>query len=545
MSKRSGGHLFAFFAKSDSLDTDLEDGSVQRVRLPWALRRIAPYMGAIGAIALGGMLLITIYFTWLDWQWIIFLAGVLVAAVLALASRSVHAEWLIARRAAQLALLRQKLASEIRRRTRAEQGLAGVEKNITYLHESLPAMLAYIDDQQQLKYHNRAFVHGLGKTVSGINGRHLRDVVGNIVYGDLESDLSRAFGGSLTHREHTHVTSTDESFQLLTQCLPQFNDRHEVVGVFLLSTDITEPANSVVPALPVPTAETPDAETRKLLADAIAEAEAEAGRNDEIGRLRSALERNEFCLFFQTIEPVAANSVAVPFREILLRLKAEEENMMPPGSFLPVAEEHGMLPDLDRWVVRHVLGWMRVEATRQQALYSINIAAQTLSDPEFPTFVKKALRDFGLPGSLLCFELKETDVQHRLADTNRFIGQLGTEGCKQALCGFSGSQASFDLLRQVPVNFLKIDGSLILNLRRSAVDLARVKAIHRVAQAIGISTVAECVENNKTLAQLRLIGVDFAQGFGISRPRDLREISSNETTAESAAHAGNTAIAGD
>jgi EAL domain-containing protein (putative c-di-GMP-specific phosphodiesterase class I) len=254
----------------------------------------------------------------------------------------------------------------------------------------------------------------------------------------------------------------------------------------------------------------------------IAELAPEQG--DDAALLRHALAHDEFCLFFQAIEPVAADSGALPFREILLRLKVEEENMLPPGSFLPVAEKFGMLPDLDRWVVRHVLGWMRVDASRQQAMYSINISPQTLADREFPAFVKNALRDFGLPGSLLCFELPENDILNQPDDAARFVGALQPEGCHCAICAFNGSRVSFDILRKVPVNFLKIDGSLILNSRRSAVDQARVKAIHRVAQAIGIRTIAVCVEDDKTLAWLRTVGVDFAQGFGISRPQDLRNI---------------------
>jgi EAL domain-containing protein (putative c-di-GMP-specific phosphodiesterase class I) len=98
-------------------------------------------------------------------------------------------------------------------------------------------------------------------------------------------------------------------------------------------------------------------------------------------------------------------------------------------------------------------------------------------------------------------------------------------GCCHALCGFSGDRTSLEILRQVRVNYLKIDGGLILNMKRSAVDLARVKAIQRVAHAIGITTIAECVEDDETIEQLRSIGVHFAQGFGISRPRDLQLIS--------------------
>jgi EAL domain-containing protein (putative c-di-GMP-specific phosphodiesterase class I)/PAS domain-containing protein len=494
--------------------------------MPWALRKIAPYLGAIGALVLVCMVLVTMYFTWLSWQWITFLSGILGASILSLASRSIHVEWLIARRTAQLAQARQKLANETRMRTRAEQDLAGIENNIAYLHESLPAMLAYIDPQHHLKYHNRAFRHGLGTAVSHIDGRHLREVVGNIVYRELEDDISCAFDGSVVHCERLHKSIAGESFRLLMQYLPQFNDAGAVAGVFLLSTDITAPADFAAASSAMARIETPieSAPADWPRAPVEESAQTQATPVSDAVRLRNALEHDEFCLFFHAIEPVTAQGDEIPFREILLRLKAEEESMMPPGSFLPVAEEHGMLPDLDRWVVRHLLGWMRAETPRQRAVFSINISAQTMADPAYPAFVKVALRECGLPGSLLCFEFQETDAQNQTADVSRFIGQLQAEGCRFAICGFGGNRASFDLLRRLPVNFLKIDGSLILHIRRSAVDFARVKAIHRVAQAIGVRTIAECVEDSKTLARLRSIGVDFAQGFAISRPQDLAQI---------------------
>ena len=220
--------------------------------------------------------------------------------------------------------------------------------------------------------------------------------------------------------------------------------------------------------------------------------------------------------------------------------------MMPPGSFLPVAEEYGMMPDLDRWVTRQLLGWIRIDPNRRQATYSINMSAQTMADGEFPAFVGQALRDFGLPGALLCFELQESDLLHWSEDAIRSISRLQPEGCRFAIAGFRGNRDSFDLLQRVPVHFLKVDGSLILNIQRSAIDMTRLKSIQRVARAIGVSTIAECVEDDKTLEQLRIIGVNFAQGFGISRPQNLRQIALSppaDIANESAADDGGTPMA--
>lgn len=495
-----------------------EDEPAPRINAGWVVKRITPYVSVLGALALIVTLLVTMYFTSLDWQWITFFAGVLGAAVVSLGTRSVRVEWMIAQRNTQLAAAHQTLARESALRTGVEQALAGIRNDFGLLHDSLPAMLACVDLQRQLTYRNRAFERGLGAGVSRIEGRHLREIIGSVAYAAIEADLTSAFGGRVVHRDQLFKSNEGESFRLKMQYLPTFDTVGTVARVFLLATDITELVDVAVAVNVVRAADVRAVESAPPSTDSVAERDADAAR------LRNALAADEFCLFYQTIEPVDVHEVVAPFREILLRLKVEEESMLPPGSFLPVAEEYGMMPDLDRWVTRHLLGWIRVDAARLHATYSINLSAQTMADSEFPAFVSQALRDFGLPGSLLCFELQEADLQHWSSDAIRLVNQLQPEGCRFAICGFRGNHASFDLLRRVPVHFLKIDGSLILSIQRSAIDMARVKSIHRVAKAIGVSTIAECVEDDDTLAQLRIIGVDFAQGFGISRPQDLGQI---------------------
>lgn len=521
MSWASPNVLIALFARGTTGEQPSKHVAVRGTRIPRAFRGVKPYLAGICAVLVVVALIVAIYFTWHDWQWSTFLGGMLAAAILSLASRSARAEWLIARRTAQLAQARQKLATETHIRLRAEEDLACIEKNTIYLHESMPAMLAYLDRTGYVQYHNRAFREGIGNTVSKIDERHLRDVVGSAVHAELEADVAGALGGAVLHRERMHKDKSGKVSRLLMLYLPEFDSAGEVAGVFMLSSDITVPED--VALLDVPPVEKLVVVPAAQPAPAIDTDSAE-GDDDDVARLRHALACDEFYLFFQAIKPVVDDGTARPFREILLRLKREEESMMPPGSFLPLAEKLGMLPDLDRWVVRHLLGWICADASRQHATYSVNISAQTLADITFPAFVRTALADFGLAGSLLCFELMETDVQAHTIDAFRFAEELRAAGCRHALCGFNGNRESFDLLRQVPFNFLKIDGGLVLNMLRSSVDLARIKAIHRVAHAVGITTVAECVEGDEILAKLRQIGVDMAQGFGIARPQDLRQI---------------------
>ncbi|MEQ1516727.1 MAG: EAL domain-containing protein [Usitatibacteraceae bacterium] len=558
MSWLSPNFVFAFFARTESGERPSEHHAVRRTKIPRVFRRVSPYLAGGCGLVLVLAMLVTMHLASPEMHWEVFLSGVLCACVLSLASRSLRAEWLIGRRTAQLSRARSDLEDALFKRQRAEEDLACIARNTVHLHESLPATLVYIDDRREIQYHNRAFRDGLGSTVSKIDGRQFHEVVGATVYEELEGDLANAFGGMVVHRERACESAQEGSARMLLQYLPQSNDTGRITGVFLVATDlplVQTAALSIPFATRILAADVPvDDAPRECFAVAASAPEERAGDerhgasgahdayeqqdardqrdgqnenhdngSDEL-RLRNAMLHNEFYLYFQTIERVLDNSASIPFREILLRLKVEEENMIPPGSFLPVAEEHGMLPELDRWVVRHLLCWLDEELTRQRAVYSVNIAAQTLDDEEFPSFVKQVLREFGLSGELLCFELQEADVLDRSADARRFVEQLKSVGCRFALCGVSGDRASFDLLRQVPVDFLKIDSSLILNIRRSAVDLARVKAISRVARGVGISTIAECVEDDATLEQLRSIGVDYVQGFGISLPQDLAQI---------------------
>ncbi len=136
---------------------------------------------------------------------------------------------------------------------------------------------------------------------------------------------------------------------------------------------------------------------------------------------------------------------------------------MPPGTFLPLAEQHGLMPALDRWVVGHLLDWAAGSAARQDATYSINIkAVPTVLDEEFPAFVKAQLARTGLSGRLLCFEIGEAGAAQDLRRTAAFVEGVRACGCQTTLCGLGRNLASFDILRPLAVDFLKIDAGIVL-----------------------------------------------------------------------------------
>ena len=213
---------------------------------------------------------------------------------------------------------------------------------------------------------------------------------------------------------------------------------------------------------------------------------------------------------------------------MLIRLLEEESGQIPPGAFFPLAEEHGLLPRLDRWVFSHVLDWMASPAgaatVRAGGLYFLNVASATLSDPDFPEFVELQLRRSGVPAAALCMEIAEADLNANRGDAVEFARAMKLCGCRVAISGFGRIPATAATLKLVPVDFLKIDGGIVRQLLKYPAFMARAVAIARVARSIGVQTIAEMVEDDAVLSVLRELKVDFAQGFGISLPQLLAEL---------------------
>ncbi len=477
-------------------------------------RAVSPFAGAGAALVMLALLVATIYFTWFDLQWVTFFAGILAAAVLSIVSRASRAEWIIARRNAQVAHLKSKLNAEVVLRRHADEGLAAVRATVHHLDETFPAMVAYVDADDVVRYHNRAFRVWLGAARDAIDGRMFRDLLAPGAWTDLEGPFREMREGRLSQSVRLYPLRSGARMRLVTHLIPQFGEGGRVTGAYLLQLDVTDPKEGALTPLPEEAAD-----GRAIYANTL---NAEITNWENVAdRLREALDRDEFCLYSQRIAPLSPSAPRLPFRELLVRLREEEDNLMPPGTFLPLAEEHGLMPDLDRWVVRHLLNWTCGDPARQSAIYSLNVAVSTVEAGGFPEFVRAELGMRGLPGSLLCFELPEPEARKGIPPTAAFIEGLRAAGCLTSLCGFGRSLESFDLLRHLPVDFLKVDAGIVLRVGTSPVDVAKVKAIVRVARETRRKTIAECVEDRPTMERLRRLGIDYAQGFGVSRPQPL------------------------
>jgi len=246
------------------------------------------------------------------------------------------------------------------------------------------------------------------------------------------------------------------------------------------------------------------------------------GWRDPLARLRQALDLDELQLFCQPIlalRPPGGFALA----EVLVRLREEEALMLPPGDFLPVFEHFGMMPELDRWVVSHVVRWLAGARPGGFRSFSVNVSVQTIGDPEFPAFVAAQMRSMKIPPASLTFEIEESSVLARTESAAQFAAAVKGAGCKVAIDGFGQRSVSFAPLKNLRVDFVKVDGSIVRNLLRSAVAEQKLKAVVRVGEAIGVGVIAECVEDTDILMRLKALGVGYAQGFGIARPAPIAQ----------------------
>jgi EAL domain-containing protein (putative c-di-GMP-specific phosphodiesterase class I) len=242
---------------------------------------------------------------------------------------------------------------------------------------------------------------------------------------------------------------------------------------------------------------------------------------DPVAYLRHALAQDQFSLFCQPIAAIAG-AMAYPLAEILIRLREEENALLPPGEFLPVLEHYGMMPELDRWTVREVL--RRLSKGSEIPRFTINLSAQTIADPTFPHFFANAIIDTGVPADRVLFEIDETDALAVPKCVSRFAAIIGSLGSGVLIDGYGRGQDCLAPLKVPCVQFIKVDRSVIRQLVAGEVPTGKVSAVLRVTSAIGIDLIAEGVEDPDVLAPLKVLKFRYAQGFGVFAPQPIDAI---------------------
>jgi PAS domain S-box-containing protein len=239
-----------------------------------------------------------------------------------------------------------------------------------------------------------------------------------------------------------------------------------------------------------------------------------------VDRIQSALSEDLFVLHAQPIIDLRTGDVAQ--RELLLRMRSRDESapLIPPGAFLSVAEEYGLITEIDRWVIDRSAG---IAATGESV--EINVSGRSISDPRLVDYIKHTIGRAGADPTRMVFEITETTLVTDETAARSFVERLHELGCQVALDDFGTGYGGFTYLKQLPIDYLKIDLEFVRDVRENTASRNVVLGIVNLAQGFGMKTVGEGVEDQETLDLLRELGVDYAQGFHIGRPSPLE----NET----------------
>jgi len=240
-----------------------------------------------------------------------------------------------------------------------------------------------------------------------------------------------------------------------------------------------------------------------------------------VARIQEGLRDNHFLLYAQLIEPMHSHTSRQHY-EILVRLREADGTIIEPGAFIPAAESFYLMVDLDQWVINqafHEMAEIYRRPCPRKYQISINLSGQSLSDPyNLGSYIENKLEEYEIDGSDICFEITESAAIANLDEAAAFIEQIRELGCKFSLDDFGTGLSSFTYLKKLKVDYLKIDGSFVRDIVADPVSESMVAAINQVGQAMQLETVAEYVENDEIKQLLNDIGVNYGQGYGISRP---------------------------
>lgn len=238
--------------------------------------------------------------------------------------------------------------------------------------------------------------------------------------------------------------------------------------------------------------------------------------------VRDALERNAFVLVYQPLVDIKTGWAY--HYEVLLRLETGRGELIPPEAFLPAAGRFGLVIDIDRWVVEHALRALAgFREKRPELRFSVNLSASVLEDRHFAAHVIALLDENGIPPQAIVFEITEQMAVRFAMQVDKQLTTLRELGCGFAIDDFGKGYSSFSYLKQLPVDYLKIDGSFVERLDRDRIDQTMVRMIGELGRAAGIKTVAEYVQNGATLDLLAKFGIDYAQGFYLGKPSRIPE----------------------
>ena len=427
-------------------------------------------------------------------------------------------------------------------------GLTGL-MNRRRLEEELSRMVAYtrryestaavlVLDLDNFKYVNDTFGHRAGDEL-------IRSVADRLATRLRETDVLARLGG-------------DEFAVVLPQT--GHGQAERVAGDLLeairhLETEIQTHRVSITGSIGVALLEHQDADAGQLLADAdLAMYEAKRAGRDRVSiysaarakeartearftwveRIHRALRDDQLILHCQPIVDLATGLVSR--YELLVRMVGDDGKLSPPHAFLPTAERLGLIQTIDRWVVGRAIELIATEARHgRQLRLEVNLSGMSIGDSELTETIDRQLTATGIDPASLIFEVTETAAIENMTQAREFAQTLATLGCQFALDDFGAGFGSFYYLKHLPLDYVKIDGDFIVDLRHNQTDQFVVKAIVDIAKGLGKETIAEFVGDAPTLALVREYGVDYAQGHHIGQPRPIEEVMAARAASSAAA----------
>lgn len=251
------------------------------------------------------------------------------------------------------------------------------------------------------------------------------------------------------------------------------------------------------------------------------------GEMQWVNIIQQALTEDRFCLYAQSIESL--NNSDKMHYELLVRMQDEEGNIIPPGAFLPSAERYNLIEQVDRWVIEKAFRVLEENPIFLNTVdfVSINLSGHSLTDASILDFIVSKFSQHRVDGSKICFEITETAAISHLLLAENFINNLKKFGCYFALDDFGSGLSSFGYLKNLSVDYLKIDGLFVKDMIEDRIDYAMVKSIHQIGHIMGMQTIAEFVESDDIKDMLKELGVDYAQGYAIHKPQPFQEILEN------------------
>jgi EAL domain-containing protein (putative c-di-GMP-specific phosphodiesterase class I) len=235
-----------------------------------------------------------------------------------------------------------------------------------------------------------------------------------------------------------------------------------------------------------------------------------------VSRIHLGLEKKQFVLYIQRMASLSEG--AELHCELLIRMQAMDGSYYPPGYFLPAAERYHLMPKIDRWVVGEALSIIARKGASFPYVCAINLSGQTLSEEGFLEYVIEQIKLHKVDTRRICFEITETSVIANLNKARQFMHALREIGCRFSLDDFGSGLSSFAYLKNLEVDFLKIDGMFVKAIVNNKIDRAMVESINNVGHVMGLHTIAEFAENDDIINMLKEIGVDYAQGYGVAKP---------------------------